>query len=194
MSRHNCALWNSLGFNCPGAFRERARAAAGEPDKQEIPRVAPVHDNVKSEPPKVNRFIFIRILRSVERMFKIERSMEEIKRRMEPVRARDIPIKEIARNVPIPEIIMTGAAAATIMAAYRVFGAGAERFVTDLIAQQGKGRTTTTGGRGGGTVGKGVAGTGFRFNAVDDLAGKLQELRKKKGPAGQDHDFQGILG
>lgn len=195
VARHNCRLWTSLGFSCPGGVldRGRQRKVGFEPDKQQLPRVSPMHEFSEKVIGGPERWVFVQIMRKIVRFLKLGKPEEFTIRKMEPVRARDIPIEEIVKSVPIPEIIMTGAAAAAIMAAERAFGGRAERFVTEVMARQGKGRTSTAPARGGGTVGKGVAGTGFRFNAVDELAGKIKELRRKGGGASGEF-FPGILG
>lgn len=206
MARHNCRIWTSLGFNCPGgvleARQQRVRVEAFEPDKgARMPRVIPVHDLPTKRPPELNRFIYIRIMRSIRRFLNIKKSQAENAREMasprdvDIVHAKDIPIKDVLRS-PIPEIAITGATAATIMLAERVFGARAEEWVANQVARQGRGRTTTTrstrpnpvstGGRSKGQS----AGAGFRFNAAEDLRRRLL----KSGRDGGGEFFPGILG
>lgn len=187
-ARHNCALWTSLGFSCPGGVRGKQRGGIGEAEEPpELPRVIPVHDTPRVEPAKLARWVYIRILEKVKRAVKLAKPEDRVIRIMEPVRVRDIPVKEIARSVPIPEIIMTGAAAAAIMAADRVFGARAEEMVNRAVRSQGRsvrmtGRPTT-------------AGVGFRFNAAAELEGKMQLLRRFGAQGSGDGDFfPGILG
>lgn len=214
MAKHNCLLWTSLGFNCPGGVQEQAesrRRSGGDaeaPDR--MPRIVPVHDTPRSNPPQINRYIYIRIMRSIRRFLNIKKSQAENAREMAPPRevevihARDIPIPEVLR-LPIPEIAITGATAAAIMLAERAFGGRGEQWVANQVARQGRGRTTTVqnpdikrtkpvgkGGitrTGGPSAGSRMPASPFHFNAADELR---RRLRKETGGGG--NFFPGILG
>lgn len=215
--RHNCLLWTSLGFNCPGAVlqqRKRRRGLAFEPDKgaSRLPRAVPVHDMPTQRPPQLSRFIYIKVLDSIRRALKVRMPREMAEKIMNPPGFKEphpgpfpepnplVVPRERRISVPIPEIAITGATMLTIMMAERRFGARAEQWVADQVAKRGTGRTSTV-QKPGVTRTKPVqttgirmkgqtAGAGFRFNAAEDLRRRL--LKSKRG--GGDHDFSGILG
>lgn len=200
MPRHRCELWTSLGLNCPGLGPEEARKKKKRKKEEEVDEEQmPFHKFANKKPNAVHRTLALELARRLVRFlrwFTAKRGIRiAIPTETEVDDAIGKPFDFGKLRFPIPEIAMTGATAAAIMLAERAFGARAEEFVTDAIARQGKGRTSTARSARPGTVGKGVAGTGFQFNAARDLAAKLGE-RRKRHDSGQPGGgfFPGILG
>lgn len=200
MARHRCELWTSLGLNCPGLATEEARKKKKRKKEEEVDEEQmPFHKFANKKPNAVHRTLALEFARRLVRFLRSVSAKRGIRlpipTESEVDDAIGVPFDFGKLRFPFPEIAMTGATAAAIMLAERMFGASAEQFITDAIARQGKNRGSTAPGRGGGTVGKGVAGKGFYFDAVKDLAAKLSE-RRKRHDAGQPGGgfFPGILG
>lgn len=192
MARHRCEVWTRLGLDCPaGAIKDLAKKKKKRKErKEERDESLEFHKSADRRPARVDQFVYVKVLR---RVFELLRGLEarkegfiDLPEEEEMVHARDIPIKEVLR-MPIPEIAITGATAAAIMAAAKAFGMGnAESVVTRMLqTQMTRGRGTTT--RPGGPI---VGGMPMHFNAAEDLRRRL--LRQERGGSGEF--FPGILG